>query len=247
VIEIFGKELLSLTLAGCENVDPLEFLNCPRLETLKLLLSTTLLPDLEPKMELHPLPFSTETFLPNLKTLESDICLGVFSPFFQEKASLINISIECCHVATQAIEWQPMRIAKMWPRVQNFRMRRASGLNMSTADDVFSLFGNLKTLGLPHWMLYQKEERKESYLLKEKFESRKITLTFERPTTDAQCYLFANEYQWENSDSDGESSVSGGAKFIDFEADVGVDWGDYDDSYEDYDDFDTTSDESSNW
>ena len=241
MIEIFGKELLSLTLAGCENVDPLEFYNCPRLETLKLLLSTTLLP----KLELHPLPFSTETFLPNLKTLESDICLGVFSPLFQEKASLINISVECCHVATQATDWQPMRIVKMWPRVQNFRMRRASGLNMSTADIVFSMFGNLKNLGLPHWMLYQKDERMESYLLKEKFESRKVTLTFERPTTDTQCSLFSKEHLWEISDSDGESSVSGGAKFIDFEADVGVDWGDdYDDSYEDYDDFNTTSDES---
>ena len=217
VIQALGKNLISLTLADCQNVDLLDLLDCPSIETLRLLMSCTLIA----RQPASPISGDPESFLPNLKTLESEICLKNFSPVLQEKSSLTNMNVECCHIgASSSTEWS--KIAKLWPRMESLEMRRVSGLDVNMAERIFPAFGKLKKLALPHWMIYSKEERLASHLLKEKLESTgrisKISLSFKRPCSSQSCswVTFDTGIVWETSNdgSSDESRADGNGQFL---------------------------------
>lgn len=47
------------------------------------------------------------TFLPRLKSFTNDGCLGRFSPYFEEKSTLVHLYINCSHVRMDIAEKLP--------------------------------------------------------------------------------------------------------------------------------------------
>ena len=158
---MFQEEIVELAYASIENINLHDLTPCVKLESLRILFDSTIssLPELA-------LPLA-ESYLPNLKKLESEICLGNWSLLFQEKSSYTHLVLDCCHVATKASEWP--RILKMWPHVQTLRIRRSSGLDMSMADTIFHQFSKLKELSLSDARLYCKKEREAFFTLQVDF------------------------------------------------------------------------------
>jgi len=60
--------------------------------------------------------FSADTFLPDLKRFESDICLGIASPLFEEKVSLTHLSLDCTHISTKGSGSDWNGIIKFWKK-----------------------------------------------------------------------------------------------------------------------------------
>jgi len=245
VLELFQEEIVELAYASIENINLHDLTPCVKLESLRILFDSTIssLPELA-------LPLA-ESYLPNLKKLESEICLGNWSLLFQEKSSYTHLVLDCCHVATKASEWP--RILKMWPYVQTLRIRRSSGLDMSMADTIFHQFSKLKELSLSDARLYCKKEREAFFTLQVKLSQRKVNLRFERSTSNVNCTLLAEADtidHYETSDGNSSSDYSVDSSHMvggNFENNGLVDdvvWGEtveafidfQNDDYEDYDD-----------
>lgn len=161
VLEVFHEEVLELTYAYVDLIDLHDLTPCTKLESLHILFNSTISSLLESELPL------IEGYLPNLKKLESETCLGNWSLLFQEKKTYTHLVLDCCHVATESNEWP--RILKLWPYVQTLRIRKSCGLDMSIADTIFHQFIRLKELSLSNSMLYCKKERDAFFALQVQF------------------------------------------------------------------------------
>ncbi len=99
ILKVFGSELKELKISTRCELSVLNLLACPKLEILHLDHFCTLL---EPNKTDPPL--SQSTFLPQIKELNSEICLGSWSHLLLNKASLVNISLRCCHIGCKEEE-----------------------------------------------------------------------------------------------------------------------------------------------
>ncbi len=249
VIRAFATELLTLTLAQCEDVNLAEELRgCDRLETLKLLLDGSVVADPSPAVADHleaPAAWTAPSaFLPSLKRLESDICMRTFSSL-QERTSLVELSVDCCHVR----DWTPSRVLNLWPRVQQLHIRRAHGtLTMAAAERLFPLLKKLQSLHLPQSMLVKKSEGAASFKLKDLLAGQKTALSFQSSYSPTCSLLGGANLQemWEASENDSDADESSELDihnrhiqgYIDFASgDVDLPW-DGDDIYSDFDDSD---------
>ena len=96
VVNIFGEVLTTLDLYGCGPTDMGQLGICSKLEELSIVLSPINLEDVGAASCWTP-----ETFLPSLTHFRTDACLGVWAPLMIErKCRLVDISIHCCHIAT---------------------------------------------------------------------------------------------------------------------------------------------------
>ena len=98
ILTVFGPELQQLTYNFCPEINLEELSPCVKLKQLSILnpRSSLLLNSKgnSPKLD----------FLTQLKSLESDTCLGSYwSRIFEEKSSLSHISLYCCHIGTKVI------------------------------------------------------------------------------------------------------------------------------------------------
>lgn len=103
VISVFGEKLRNLIFKSCIQIKPQYLVPCANLETLKFLVSkkkhtTNLNTD---GVDLHTI--DTQTFLPSLKTLVSQICLREFSTIFKRKSTLTHLELDCSHVGLLVI------------------------------------------------------------------------------------------------------------------------------------------------
>lgn len=128
-------------------------------------------------------------FLPKLKKLKLDVCLGAMSWLFQKKSSYTSLDIACCHVASDEKEW--MQIAQIWPHVRTLRIRRCKGLDQTLAHKVFSKFSKLKELALSESMVVGDTNLKDK-LMAEKV----IHLLFLQDQGYIYCPLFGNKADW---------------------------------------------------
>jgi len=92
ILKVFGAELQHLKLKSAGSVKVADLVLCQKLESLRILGSTTLLPE---SFDSTP---DAATFLPQLKSFESDVCLGIYSLLFEEKSTLLRIVLHCSHV-----------------------------------------------------------------------------------------------------------------------------------------------------
>lgn len=231
VLTSIGAQLLHVTFVSCESIEIADLSPCTQLEVLRIFFSSSLLKD-ENESKTYS---DSETFLPKLDRLESDICLGEISRIFEEKSSMTHLDLECCHVNTKANAMNWNDIVKCWQRIHTLRIRRCTGLNMAMAESLSLQMPKLRELTLPSLMLNCKGEREMSFELMDYFSRRplKIRLKFERSQSSIECpyqlpgcaYETSEEEQELSNDSDESSHHNRGHHlgFDTFEIDHG-DW-----------------------
>lgn len=105
-MEVFGPHLRHLKLTACPSIKLTDLAACHQLESLKFCLYSRLDPKegdvtlLDPEEDASAL-IDSNTFLPNLKKLRSDGCLGVYSAVFEKKATLVHLDLMCSHVGME--------------------------------------------------------------------------------------------------------------------------------------------------
>ena len=178
-----------------------------------------------------------ERFLPSLKKIHCDICLGQMSGSFLKRPTLSEIQLECFNLVTEAKEWSSIK--KLWPHLKSFYITKCEGLDSCSVERIFPSFGHLKTLVLPRSMRNMKVERHLLDSLADKFKSRKINLSFEAPFDSSKCCHIKYPEPYESSQAGGSGGWDSDPDYDEFadvyelDSDYGVD---YDDDYEGYDD-----------
>ena len=100
ILEKFGPELQQLEFKRCEGIKLADLSLCLQLENLRII-AITVLPNIVDST------VDEATFLPHLKSFESDVCLGLHSRLFEEKSTLVQLVLECSHVGVDSDE--PLR------------------------------------------------------------------------------------------------------------------------------------------
>lgn len=101
LLKVFGQDLLDLTFNRCSNevVTLEDLLSCSKLESLRFQRN---LPITSVSLQSIKFPPVTKDFLPNLKSFESNICLGsTWSRIFEEKLTLTSVKLNCVHIGTE--------------------------------------------------------------------------------------------------------------------------------------------------
>lgn len=161
IITKVGPRLKSLTLSACRGINLSDFLSCPQLVKLEITGRSAL-------ETVENFSVAPDTFLPNLKWIHSDVCLGSASAFFLRKQSLVHISLTCFNLFTCPAEWQT--IVQLWPCLRYFRIGKCKGLSGCLVQNLFPMFEELKALYLPNYCYIS------SPLLRRRFRSRQSIL-----------------------------------------------------------------------
>lgn len=103
IMKVFGWKLKSLELQFCKKIQLEHLASCTQLEKLKIMGGSILISSArnDPMIRWAP-----DTFLPLLKSFESDICLGVWAPIFEKKSTLINLELDCIHTGMPDVRIQ---------------------------------------------------------------------------------------------------------------------------------------------
>lgn len=96
ILKVFGPELKHLKIDsyfenGLKLVKVAHFAMCSRLESLTIY-------NFRMKETEDVSALDSTTFLPHLKSFTSDGCLGRFSPYFEEKSTLVHLDVNCSHM-----------------------------------------------------------------------------------------------------------------------------------------------------
>lgn len=94
ILEVFAPTLQHLSLQSCREINLAELAPCVKLESLRIL---ELDSSLSTESEQNVSTIKAATFLPSLKSVQSDICLGCHSLLFEEKSTLIRLVLSCSH------------------------------------------------------------------------------------------------------------------------------------------------------
>jgi len=110
ILEVFGSNLLHLTIYGRQEdrFNLADFALCPKLESFNLRNCT-----LDENEDVAA--FDPATFLPQLKSLTSNCCLGSRSRFFEDKSSLVSLDLYCSHMGLEIKKGRPLYVeVKKW-------------------------------------------------------------------------------------------------------------------------------------
>ena len=99
ILNALGSTLKVLHFKFCSNINFGNLVPCAELEYLSIAG-----PSIEPNLGVgSPSDVNADTFLPRLKTFKSEICLGCWSPIFESKPTLTELTLSCCHIGTRVI------------------------------------------------------------------------------------------------------------------------------------------------
>ena len=97
VVNAFAPYLRRLYLDRCDRVDLAHLSLCTHLEHLSVISST-----FSSSVASDPAQWDGgNTFLPSLKSLYSNVCLGTWAPLFERKSTLVDVHLHCCHIGTR--------------------------------------------------------------------------------------------------------------------------------------------------
>ena len=94
ILEVFHPLLKFLVLKNCTKIKLADLAVCFELEGLKILAGCS--------FNSHDIDvFNPDTFLPKLKSFQSNICMGLPSRLFEEKSGLVNLVLHCSHIGIE--------------------------------------------------------------------------------------------------------------------------------------------------
>ncbi len=94
ILSAFGPHLNKIEIWRWTQVDLQAFAYCTALENLTFIDGCSLKLN-----DGYVAPFAG--FLPALKKIYSDSCLGPWSRFFETKSTLTSLRLNCCHIGTE--------------------------------------------------------------------------------------------------------------------------------------------------
>jgi len=106
ILELFGAELQHLDFKGCHRIKLADLALCHQLQDLRIISSKLHPPLTFIPQQIDDSTVEAATFLPQLKSLESNVCLGHHSRLFEEKSTLVRLVLNCSHVD---IKPEPLR------------------------------------------------------------------------------------------------------------------------------------------
>ena len=101
ILKIFGPGLRHLTFWSFAEFNMADLIPCNLLESLRIYGSLSSI--LEPPSNEVNIILRAHSFLPQLKVLKSDICLGQWLRLLEEKPEMTHIVLNCCHIGTEVI------------------------------------------------------------------------------------------------------------------------------------------------
>lgn len=258
ILKVVGPKLKHLSIKHFGfDVDLADLMPCVELESL-LIKDITTFRKKEPAVKLD-----ANLFLPKLKSLESEVCLGThWTRLFEQKPGLTRVALCCCHVGTKGSscpDWNNFPL--MWPLLESFHALQCDdGLKLPMLQNIVHRLEFIKEISVPKRA--KSNQRKLLPAILKDFRSRpfSIDLRFVEFSEDTyfhdECpflkHLSKEESSSEDSaDENDDVDVSGSDDFKssedgdeDAEYDVGGDEEEDDLSYEkDY--YDDTSDDDS--
>ena len=166
VLKVIGHQLIDLRFSSCK-VDLFALIPCLQLETLAISNESCLL---TPDDEILSNPeVKSRKFLPNLKNLLSEICLGKKSRLFEEKSTLVNLELHCSHIGTEASDCKWGDVPKYWVNLQRLILSFTIGLRMEMLRQLVPRLKNLQNLHLPSKLRHSVKEKKLCTELKHNF------------------------------------------------------------------------------
>ncbi len=94
ILNAFGPHLQHLEFNECHELNLADLVVCPLLESLHITKWNTL------DGKQYGFSFTTSEFLPQLKSVESGICLSGCWRYFEGITTLTRIVLYCCHIGT---------------------------------------------------------------------------------------------------------------------------------------------------
>jgi len=99
VLNALGPNLKKLTLKRCD-FDMAWLSSCTQLQHLKINCCSLRTDKLATRGHNN---WTHATFLPVLTEFQSNVCLQKWAPVFEEKSTLVKLTLNCCHIATKVI------------------------------------------------------------------------------------------------------------------------------------------------
>lgn len=99
ILNAFAPTLKHLTFKSCDGINLMDLIHCRQLETLFILNCRGSSSLAETKVE--PSRLNPSSFLPHLKSVKSDICLGLWSSLLEGKSELTHVVLNCFHNGTK--------------------------------------------------------------------------------------------------------------------------------------------------
>ena len=134
-----------------------ELLPCNQLKELSICPNCTL-----PPPESTEFPEDTN-FLPQLRKLTSQSCLGVWSPLFFERKRplLLTLKLACPHIGIASmskLKWRD--VPDLWPGIRELNLYNAKEFTIETLFEIVPELSDLKVLGIPKSSFNSSQEKK---------------------------------------------------------------------------------------
>jgi len=154
VLEIIGIRMKTVSLCDCEFIDISEFSSCDALEELSIDGGS-----LVSEAALGPLN-TNNSFLPNLTSFSSDVCLGKLSNLFEEGRNLVSLQLACSHLETKASKFNWNNIPRVWENLEELSLSSAVGLSLENIPFLIAKLKKLKRLELPSTLVKSDAQKK---------------------------------------------------------------------------------------
>lgn len=100
ILKAFAPLLKNVTFISCKNICFFYLIPCRKLESLRILRSSSLGEVVQPESGL----LSLSSLFPQLKFFESNVCLDPWTSVVKGKSNkLAHIVLNCCHTGTRVI------------------------------------------------------------------------------------------------------------------------------------------------
>ena len=188
----FGRNLHSLTLSFCKNIDLADLV--PMTQLKELIIDKTC------SMKESQTPIQVDTLFPCLKKLTAQICLDLFPSRILlqcKRPTLFELNLNCFHFQGwpdgHELIWK--ELPKSLPNLRRFSLNLNSpGLELGKLMQIFPLFNNLNKLQLPSSMIQIDAEQLLAWDLTAAFEERRVHLDF-NGTKSVNCRVFLRNFR----------------------------------------------------
>ena len=152
VLSILGHQLQGLSLCETTNIDVIAELEpCHQLEELEISYGCNLLPPPHVAVDFP----SAGTFLPHLKTLKINCCIGPWSPLFErERPLLTKLELHCSHIGmTPRSKFNWIDVPNLWPNLREMTLYYGEGLTVDTLREIVPQLKHLERLTIPKFLV----------------------------------------------------------------------------------------------
>ncbi len=99
LLNVFGPKLKDLTFESGREVNMMDLVPCIELETLRIEAYSLN----KGALKVAGLSLKSDIFLPRLKSIKSELCLGPLSRLIENKPTMAHLDLNCYHMGTKVM------------------------------------------------------------------------------------------------------------------------------------------------